>query len=373
MAITTQSMIINLTQSKLPPIIMHRDEQGRRIIFYLVDENGDIIILNDNYSARFQMVKPDGNFVHENMSISDAGDKLTLNQTMQMTTVNGISYYDINIYSGSDMIYTGQGRVIVDDHILDDDVISSVSEVNGLVFPDDFATTDNIEDVVEDVISGMSFAVIADNHQNLTETWSSEKIADEIADKTEINDNTTSTASTWSSDKIADEIADKTEINDNTTSTASTWSSDKIADEIADKTEIDDNTTSTASTWSSDKIADEIAGAGGGVAYSTTEHAVGTWINGDTVYELSINTTSPAIHAADVMIADLTSYNIDTLISIDGVMYIPNLNQRVPVLWSFNQSLIGTVYMDGTNLKQIVPINYTNAAEVITIRYTKRS
>lgn len=150
MPIVTQKISLNLTQSKLPPLIMHTDEQGRRIHFELIDEDGDVITLTDDYSARYSQKKPDGNFVSELLSISEDGKLLTLNQVAQMATVPGISYYDIHVYNGTDIIYSGQGRVVVDDHILDNDTIISVAEVDGLTFPDDFATIPWVEEYVEE-------------------------------------------------------------------------------------------------------------------------------------------------------------------------------------------------------------------------------
>ena len=197
MAIVTQKISLNLTQSKLPPLIMHTDEQGRRIHFELVDENGDVITLTDDYSARYSQKKPDGNFVSELLSISENGKLLILNQVTQMTAVPGISYYDINVYNGSDIIYSGQGRVVVDDHILDNDTIISVSEADGLVFPDDFySKNDPVAEIDDDVTS-------------LTKAWSSSKISEAIGDGVSaiINDNDQDTDSTWSSDKIASELS----------------------------------------------------------------------------------------------------------------------------------------------------------------------
>lgn len=201
MAIVTQKISLNLTQSKLPPLIMHTDEQGRRIHFELVDENGDVITLTDDYSARYSQKKPDGNFVSELLSISENGKLLILNQVTQMTAIPGISYYDIHVYNGADIIYSGQGRVVVDDHILDNDTIISVSEADGLVFPDDFYSKND------------PVAEIDDNVTSLTKAWSSSKISDEIGDAISsaigaiIDDNDQDTDSTWSSDKIASELS----------------------------------------------------------------------------------------------------------------------------------------------------------------------
>lgn len=105
--------------------------------------------------------------------------------------------------------------------------------------------------------------------------------------------------------------------------------------------------------------------------YSTAEQVVGKWIDGSTVYEKTISTSSPSTANTNVAIADLSSCSINTLISIEGVMYVSSLSQRVPIFWSYNTAIMGAVYVDGTNLMQIVPNGYTGATEVITIRYTK--
>ena len=219
MAIVTQKISLNLTQSKLPPLIMHTDEQGRRIHFELVDENGDVITLTDDYSARYSQKKPDGNFVSELLSISENGKLLILNQVTQMTAVPGISYYDINVYNGSDIIYSGQGRVVVDDHILDNDTIISVSEADGLVFPDDFySKNDPVAEIDDDVTS-------------LTKAWSSSKISEAIGDGVSaiINDNDQDTDSTWSSDKIASELSALSAITITPVYNASTLSNSDIS------------------------------------------------------------------------------------------------------------------------------------------------
>lgn len=363
----TQTITINLTQSRLAPIIMRSEEKGREIQFDVIDEAGEPEDLT-GYDLKFMLLKPDGNVVYK--AISSLG---ILTQTEQMTTSKGKGYYCIRILDSDTVIYSGQGPVVIDDHVIDDETLNSISEVDGLVFPDDFATTENIEEVVEDVISGMSFAVIADNHQNLTETWSSEKIANYASVMADglIADNQIAEDHTWSSDKINTELTGKAVIDDETTSSQYTWSSSKIDDEIDAHSEIDDNTTSSTSTWSSDKIADEIAAAGGGVKYSTTEHIVGTWIDGKDVYEITFSATTPSLANESTVIIDLSGYNIDTLIDMDGIITAPLLGQKIPVKWSYNSGLLGTVYVDNTNLKQVVPSGYTSCQEYITIRYTK--
>ena len=117
-------------------------------------------------------------------------------------------------------------------------------------------------------------------------TWSSEKIAGQLADKADtssladvattgaysdlsgtptipvltdlIDDSTTAVNKVWSSDKTAAEIAAGAgvTIDDTTTSLTKTWSSDKINSEVSAKPSIDDTTASTSTVYSSDKVDD---------------------------------------------------------------------------------------------------------------------
>lgn len=295
MAIVTQKISLNLTQSKLPPLIMHTDEQGRRIHFELVDENGDVITLTDDYSARYSQKKPDGNFVSELLSISENGKLLILNQVTQMTAVPGISYYDINVYNGSDIIYSGQGRVVVDDHILDNDTIISVSETDGLVFPDDFYSKN-----------------------------------DPVA---EIDDNVTSLTKAWSSSKIFGVIGDAI-------STAEGYTDAAIA---ALPSQLD--------------------------VYSTTEQVVGTWIDGSTVYEQTIEITSYSGTTTSISIE-----NLEKLVDVKGYG-IYNNSQCMTLPYYYNSNDYVRMYTQPGYLKveagSVYRSDYTKT--IVTIRYTKSS
>lgn len=157
-------------------------------------------------------------------------------------------------------------------------------------------------------------------------------------------------------DHVADEVKAEL-IKDNIYSDSATWSSEKIANFVNDEVLIQvDNIYRTL-----ERI----------TTYSTSEQVVGKWIDGSDVYELTVNTTSPATANSNVTIADLSSYNIDKIISIEGVMYASSLGQYVPIFWSYNYSILGSVYFQGGSLMQIVTSGYVNASENIIIRYTK--
>lgn len=152
---------MNLTQKQLDPILFRTEETGREIEFTLLDPDGTAYDLTD-YELKFTMLKPDGNVIYQDLS----GGVLT--QTEQMTTARGIGYYAIRVSDHDTLIYTGQGKVVIDDHVITDETLNSISEVDGLTFPDDFLT-------VEDHV-----AVIDDTVTTTEKTWSSSKISDEI-------------------------------------------------------------------------------------------------------------------------------------------------------------------------------------------------
>ena len=186
----TQTIMVNMTQSKLSAIIMRSEEKGRQIDFEIIDEAGESVDLTE-YAVKFIMLKPDGNIV-----MADAVSGV-VTQTEQMTTAKGAGYYCIRLLDDDTVIYSGQGKVLIDDHVVDDETLQSISEVDGLIFPDDFLTTDS------------PVALIDDTDTSADTTWSSSKISGEISGSVAglIDDNTTDTDTTWSSDKISSELA----------------------------------------------------------------------------------------------------------------------------------------------------------------------
>jgi hypothetical protein len=108
--------------------------------------------------------------------------------------------------------------------------------------------------------------------------------------------------------------------------------------------------------------------------YSTVERVIGKWIDGKDLYEITLDITSPASINTNATVDSLASLSFDKIVSVEGMIYAAGVSQYVPIFWSYNTAIIGTVYIDGTNLKQIVSsATYCNCREWITIRYTKTS
>lgn len=107
--------------------------------------------------------------------------------------------------------------------------------------------------------------------------------------------------------------------------------------------------------------------SGGGVAYSTTEHAVGTWIDGRTVYEKTLqvtgstNTNFSTAHGIS---------NLNYIISVDGMMIFAT--DVVP----FNGNGEARVGVYNTNSTSIFIFSgnaygTSNATFYVTLRYVK--
>ena len=152
-----------MTQTNLAKILTRRYDVGREIKFILYKDEllSDPIDLTD-YTVVITVIKPDNNFVIQNFN----GDTVTI--TEQMEAVTGTGYYCVHVTKGTETIYTGQGEFIIDDVLISDEELESISEVNGLRFPDDFLTIDSPVALIDDT-------VVTNN-----KAWSSSRIINAI-------------------------------------------------------------------------------------------------------------------------------------------------------------------------------------------------
>lgn len=161
----------------------------------------------DNPVVTVRILKPDKTFVYVTATLTSGAEEIqefAFYIPEEATQVSGVGRYDVRIQeNGEDnIIYTAEGRVLIDDDMITDGMIASVAAVNGLVFPDDFLTTET------------GAAVIDDTTTSENSTWSSDKIAEEITSEIDdaitglIDDSLVDDDSTWSSDKITTEIED---------------------------------------------------------------------------------------------------------------------------------------------------------------------
>lgn len=383
---------MNLNQKELETIQAVQSDTLREIafVFYLTDSEDEEPLNPDGYTVKFNMLKPDNNFVMT--TFTEGIIKLTLN----MTAVTGTGYYCIMLMQEDEVIYSGNGKIVINDHVIGAENIDSVSEADGLVFPDDFYTRDtpiaeiddsgisdsstwSSEKIAEEIAAGTGADLIDDLTTSTEKTWSSSKISAGIAAKASINDSSATLNETWSGDKIATELAGKPDVDDTAMNYTDTWSSEKINSEIQSTTHIADNVIGNNSTWSSQKISNEISAiTPGGAAYSTTEHAIGTWIDGSTIYEKTYTYSGNVAANPFQTTIDMTGKNIIEIIP-HYARYTYNNGQDYgecvgSELWTQTTGIMDIKYYPGpyTLIVSSFLGNSTDSYNIaFTLRYTK--
>lgn len=332
-----QTIQISFSSYAADTIRIHTGETGREIAFIPdMDISGE-------YSADFIVIKPDDTFTIAAATITDG--KINVEIPEQAGAVAGAGHYILKIYdSGEVCIYSASGGFMVDDHLLTDGIIESVAEVYGYQFPQDFALK---------------------------------------SETATLNDNVTATNSTWSSRKIQDELdafdPGTDLIDDEATGTDTTWSSSKISEEIAAASPdlIDDNEVLYDKTWSSEKISYELGNVQPFHVYTSTEQPVGRWIDGTTVYEMTIEATNIS-YGNPVQLTIPTDVNIKEITGI-GRIFLSNRFYYMPIgcvsaaaitTWTGIKIDAEPKYSRLTvNLN--APSGSTQTYVQITIRYTK--
>lgn len=114
---------------------------------------------------------------------------------------------------------------------------------------------------------------------------------------------------------------------------------------------------------------------GGGkneIVYSTTEHVIGKWIDGSTLYEKTIDCGALPSTAGNKAVAHNIS-NINKIISIAGVAMRDNgLTITLPNTAVDALSSQIVLYADTTNVNIYVASNQSvNTNSYVTLRYTK--
>lgn len=110
-------------------------------------------------SCLLQIAKPDGTFTENGVEVRtdpDTGEcTLVLTIPTQATVVKGLAQYSICCYgeveTETHLLYSAEGPLWVDDDLITEEMIQSVAEVNGMVFPQDFLTVDMIPEIVAQV------------------------------------------------------------------------------------------------------------------------------------------------------------------------------------------------------------------------------
>lgn len=120
------------------------------------------------------------------------------------------------------------------------------------------------------------------------------------------------------------------------------------------------------------------SGGGGGSSnhdYSTTEHVVGTWIDGSILYEKTVNFTTTSSSDYTIQSLSLLTANVNTIWMHEGYAFKDGMSYIIGS-YSFspgNEEFLGFVYKNSPNveLHYRVGSGVRSASAYITVRYTK--
>lgn len=108
------------------------------------------------------------------------------------------------------------------------------------------------------------------------------------------------------------------------------------------------------------------------VIYSDTERKIGVWRDNKPLYAKTINITTPSVANAIVSVADVTSLNIDTVVSLDGNYNDTNINWSLNIYFNTGRSANCFVNGGKTAIMMLVNDNVAmNKNAYVTIKYTK--
>ncbi len=166
---------LSFAQEKGQTLIARYGEEGRQ---YVMQPDVDV----SGLVASLQIVKPDNTFVIASADIvepEEGPSYIVCTIPLQATVVKGIGHYSLYIQDDADMIiYSAEGQIWVDDHLITDEMLESIAEVYGLRFPQDFLTVDMIPTLEESIKQ----SILNDEEISETSTWTSNKINDIVED-----------------------------------------------------------------------------------------------------------------------------------------------------------------------------------------------
>ena len=141
MMIRSQNIECDIYTQTAKPVHFVQGEKGREVMFTFVNsaipiEDEPQPVLLSGLTATIHILKPDGNFIIDNMTISGNAALYTLGENA--CAAGGAGVYDVSLSKGSDVVYTAHGAYVGDFRAISDDVVNSVSEAYGVIFPEGF-------------------------------------------------------------------------------------------------------------------------------------------------------------------------------------------------------------------------------------------
>ena len=141
MIIRSQNIECDIYTQTAKPVHFVQGEKGREVMFTFVNsaipiEDEPQPVLLSGLTATIHILKPDGNFIIDNMTIN--GNAALYVLTENACAAGGAGVYDVSLSRGSDVVYTAHGAYVGDFRAISDDVVNSVSEAYGVIFPEGF-------------------------------------------------------------------------------------------------------------------------------------------------------------------------------------------------------------------------------------------
>ena len=141
MIIRSQNIECDIYTQTAKPVHFVQGEKGREVMFTFVNsaipiEDEPQPVLLSGLTATIHILKPDGNFIIDNMTIN--GNAALYVLTENACAAGGAGVYDVSLSKGSDVVYTAHGAYVGDFRAISDDVVNSVSEAYGVIFPEGF-------------------------------------------------------------------------------------------------------------------------------------------------------------------------------------------------------------------------------------------
>ena len=169
------------------------------------------------------------------------------------------------------------------------------------------------------------------------------------------------------------EIQAQNVVYDNTTSGLTADDVQSAIDELHDADAIAyDNTTSGLTATDVQSAIDEIAGgsSAGGVNYSTTEHKIGTWIDGSDLYEITVDCGNPPSNTSKTVAHGVA--NINDVVDLSGFAYIASSHGGSPLNYTASHYI--TIAADRTNITIVDDADFSADFSnlYVTMRYTKQ-
>ena len=160
----TQNVVVDIGNLKASDIFFVQGEQGREITFKVMNSLLEDFVNLTGYSATIHILKSDGNFTIDTMTIDSAKSECYYTLTENDCACGGRGFYDLSFSKNDELIYTAHGDFVGDFRSVNDDSVSSVSSAYGVTFPEGFqmklTAGDNIT-ILNNVIS----AIVREYHE----------------------------------------------------------------------------------------------------------------------------------------------------------------------------------------------------------------